>query len=101
MSALESTWLVPVDLPAFAGHFPAHPIVPGVVLLDQALMRAQQVHGAEAALWQVVQAKFLSPVGPGELLAFGLQPTPRGSLAFEIHSGDRLVASGLLAAARA
>ena len=34
---------VPLDHPAFAGHFPGKPILPGVVLLDVAL---QTIAGA-------------------------------------------------------
>lgn len=100
MPKIELTWLVPNDLPAFAGHFEGNPIVPGVVLLDQALIRAQAHVVHDGAPWQVTQAKFLSPVGPGELLQFILEVTPRGSLRFDIVSGDRLVASGLFSFAK-
>lgn len=99
MTVLESPWVVPMDHPAFPGHFPGHPIVPGVVLLDRALQLAQQLSGAvpPGAVWQVLQAKFLSPVGPGTALSWRLESTPRGQVAFEVRAGDRPVASGQLA----
>lgn len=97
MSAIDLMWQVPFDLPAFEGHFEGNPIVPGVVLLDQALVRAQAVFEGEGAFWQVTQAKFLSPVRPGECLQFMLEITPRGSIRFDVVSGDRLVASGAFA----
>lgn len=96
MPAAEFTWAVPAGHPAFPGHFPGRPIVPGVVLLDQAILFAEELLGTEVARWQIGTAKFLSPVGPGETLVFSLQPTPRGAIAFSVQSGGRDVASGSL-----
>lgn len=96
MANAEHVWAVPADHPAFAGHFPGRPIVPGVVLLDQALRFAQALCDRHGAGWQVGNAKFLSPVGPGETLLFSLDLTPRGSVAFSVTCGERAVASGSL-----
>jgi 3-hydroxyacyl-[acyl-carrier-protein] dehydratase len=94
MHEMDWMWGVPTDLPAFAGHFPGNPIVPGVVLLDHALFRAQTLWGHEGGFWHVTKAKFLSPVRPGELLRFKLEITPHSSIRFDIFSNDRAVASG-------
>ena len=51
MVLLDQTWRVPADHPAFAGHFPGHPIVPGVVLLDRAVQMAQRLRGGPLAGW--------------------------------------------------
>jgi 3-hydroxyacyl-[acyl-carrier-protein] dehydratase len=96
MQSAEYIWTVPAAHPAFPGHFPGRPIVPGVVLLDQAILFAEKLSGKEAAYWQIGNAKFLSPVGPAETLVFSLQTTPRGSIAFTVKSGERDVASGSL-----
>jgi len=96
MQPAEFTWVVPAGHPAFPGHFPGRPIVPGVVLLDQAILFAEKLLGMQAGCWQVGNAKFLSPVGPAETLIFSLQATPRGAIAFTVKSGDRDVASGSL-----
>jgi 3-hydroxyacyl-[acyl-carrier-protein] dehydratase len=98
MAAIESSWRVPADHPAFAGHFPGHPIVPGVVLLDRVVQLAQQAQGGPAGGWQVTQVKFLSPCGPDDLLAFALRDGARGGLAFSVRCGDREVAVGQLQA---
>jgi len=96
MQPTEFTWTVPSEHPAFPGHFPGRPIVPGVVLLDQAILFAEKLLRIQAGCWQVGNAKFLSPVGPAEALVFSLQTTPRGTIAFTVRSGDRDVASGSL-----
>ena len=91
-------WTVPADHPAFAGHFPGHPIVPGVVLLDHAILLAEALHGgAPASGWRVNQAKFLSPVGPGEVLGFELLADQRGGWRFNVRAAEREVASGSMA----
>jgi len=94
------TWQVPVDHPAFAGHFPGRPIVPGVVLLDRAMACAETWLGRQVSGWQVGNAKFLSPVGPGETLVFTLVFTLGSAtgtgVSFSVRAGERLVASGNL-----
>jgi 3-hydroxymyristoyl/3-hydroxydecanoyl-(acyl carrier protein) dehydratase len=98
MSAMDAgfNWSVPVDHPAFAGHFPGHPVVPGVVLLDQALLGICKAVGWPEAPCQIAACKFLSPVEPGESLRFSYQVQPNGSLNFEIAGNGRLVATGKL-----
>jgi 3-hydroxyacyl-[acyl-carrier-protein] dehydratase len=93
------------DHPAFAGHFPGAPIVPGVVLLDAAVHAAVQLLrscGASdqepAGAWacSIGSAKFLSPVAPGETLTVCVDGTPAGSVRFEISCLGRKVAIGTL-----
>lgn len=90
----EPVWAVPADHPAFAGHFPARPIVPGVVLLDRTVLLAGALPAGQC--WCIAQAKFLRPVGPGETLHWRFSPAAQGTLRFAIHSGDAQVASGVL-----
>lgn len=50
--------------PSLPGHFPANPIVPGVVLLDHV---AAMLEGAGAGSFKRIAAvKFLAPLLPGE-----------------------------------
>lgn len=60
--------IVPEDHPAFAGHFPGHPVVPGVVLLDLALRAVENQLATAANQRELISAKFLSPLIPGEPL---------------------------------
>ena len=94
-------WSVPEQHPAFAGHFPGRPILPGVVLLDRVVRLARTLADEDglAVGWAVSQAKFLSPVGPGEKLIFVLTSDARGGWRFVVFAEDeRQVASGSLAA---
>ena len=92
----EFHWHVPADHPAFAGHFPGRPIVPGVVLLDRAILFAEQLLGRPALDWQIGNAKFFSPVRPEEALTFVLEAKPSGSISFVIRGTERDIASGSL-----
>ncbi|WP_371132475.1 3-hydroxyacyl-ACP dehydratase FabZ family protein [Polaromonas sp.] len=101
----ELSFTVATDHPAFPGHFPGRPIVPGVVLLDAALHAVQQACLAAdenpvagpAMHCQIATAKFLSPVQPGETLTISYTRTDKGLTRFEIACGARPVASGAFA----
>lgn len=90
--------------PALPGHFPGHPIVPGVVLLDAAVTRIAAACGATQVLrdgFEIVSAKFLSPVVPGERVDVRFQLAgPAGRTArFTLKVAQRVVASGTLSLA--
>ena len=84
------------DHPAFAGHFPGLPIVPGVVLLDEALYAIGMQIDADLSTCQLSSVKFLSPVSPGEPVAVSYDISATGAIRFDISTGERKVASGTL-----
>ena len=59
---------IAADHPALAGHFPGFPIVPGVVLLDEALHAIEQALATEALPWHIGNVKFHHVVRAGEQL---------------------------------
>jgi 3-hydroxyacyl-[acyl-carrier-protein] dehydratase len=92
---------IPLDHPAFAGHFPSIPIVPGVVLLDEVLYAIQHDQEFNGATWQISAVKFLSPLKPGEKAIIYYGKTANGGIAFEIVEGARQIVSGNLTLAPA
>ena len=96
MSAYTLSLPIPADHPAYAGHFPGHPILPGVVLLDAALHALATQQGLPATTGQLKSAKFLSPVQPGEALVLQASETAAGGFRFDIRCGERAVASGVI-----
>jgi 3-hydroxyacyl-[acyl-carrier-protein] dehydratase len=115
------TVLVPPQHPAFDGHFPDAPLLPGVVLLDEMLRVVEEARvgggareaagGANvaaseagaavgkagaAAGWTIATAKFLQPVRPGDALTLEHEALANGSVRFAIRSAGRTVATGTL-----
>lgn len=85
---------VAANHPAYDGHFPGRPILPGVVLLDAALHALATQHTLQPAAAQFKSAKFLNPVLPGEALALHYAGSPVDGFRFDIRCGDRIAASG-------
>ncbi len=90
----EIRWTVPAAHPTFAGHFPGRPILPGVVLVDQAMRLAASVLKPDLAIRGLGNAKFFHPVAPGTHLLFRYPPATASALRFDILAGERIVASG-------
>jgi len=97
-AAFETTHRIEADLPAFGGHFPGSPVLPGAYLLALVLHELERQPALRAQLGttlQVQQVKFLAPVGPGQTLRIRLEARPPG-IVFSVHHGATLVARGQL-----
>jgi 3-hydroxymyristoyl/3-hydroxydecanoyl-(acyl carrier protein) dehydratase len=87
-------WTIPADHPAFAGHFPGTPILPGVVLLDAALQIIADTRGIALDICEISSVKFLSPAGPGDELVIRHTVSASGTIRFDVNAGTRKIASG-------
>ena len=95
---MKQELVIAKDHPAYEGHFPGHPLLPGVVLLSEALATIEQTLPPAAKGWIVESAKFLIPVEPGTPLTLSHEAGASGAVRFEIHSPAGVVASGVIAA---
>jgi 3-hydroxymyristoyl/3-hydroxydecanoyl-(acyl carrier protein) dehydratase len=84
------------DHPAFAGHFPGHPMLPGALLLAEVMAAVGEAPGRAATDWKVSSAKFLAPVPPGMALVISHETDATGAVRFEVQGAEGLVASGTL-----
>jgi 3-hydroxyacyl-[acyl-carrier-protein] dehydratase len=106
VAAMHSRIEVPSDHPAFAGHFPRFPVLPGAVLIDAALQVIQRDRSIDLTQWQITSAKFLELVRPGDALRVEHEAPRSGLIRFTIRvtdptplGKDRIVASGKLSSA--
>ena len=89
------TIAIPLDHPAFAGHFPGQPILPGVVLLAEVLSGVEARLGRPLDAVRIKVVKFYAPVGPGACLEVELADA--GGIAFTVTCAGTRVATGTLA----
>jgi 3-hydroxymyristoyl/3-hydroxydecanoyl-(acyl carrier protein) dehydratase len=59
------------DHPSFAGHFPANPVVAGVLILDQVRMALQQWR-PDVLIVALPQVKFAAPLLPQQRMVIRL-----------------------------
>ena len=82
--------------PAYGGHFPGQPLLPGVSLLAEvleAVLREPALAALVGPQPKLGAAKFLAPVRPGAALSLHFESTAT-ALRFEVRLVDRVAASG-------
>lgn len=87
---------IPAEHPAFAGHFPGFPVLPGAVLIDLALNAIAAAQGLDLRHWRLATVKFLDMVRPGDALSLEHGGPVDGSIRFTIRVADRKAVSGTL-----
>ena len=96
---------VSADEPFLAGHFPGHPVMPGVLIIEAlaqtgALLAAQQSSFDPVRqvmyLMTIDKVKFRQPVLPGDVLRLEVVPLRKGTSVWKMRGeakvGDALVA---------
>ncbi|HUR27784.1 MAG TPA: 3-hydroxyacyl-ACP dehydratase FabZ family protein [Planctomycetota bacterium] len=102
---IHAEWTVRADAPFFEGHYPAHPIVPGVLLCESVFQAGailcahdkqdKSPEGSVPVLTKIGDARFKHVVRPGETLAIHVTLDERiGSTRFmtgRVQSAGRTV----------
>lgn len=84
---------MPAEHPCLPGHFPGHPLVPGVLMLEQVARALRDWR--QQRLVRVREVKFLAPLHPQEMVE--LELTGRsGQVRFEMHRNGQLLARGAI-----
>ena len=89
-----ATLRVPRDHAIFVGHFAGMPLVPGVMLLEWTLREAAGALAIEPHRLRIRESKFRAALRPEERAELFM--TLESRIAFRIHRGEELLASGVL-----
>lgn len=104
--AIEAQFDVAPDLPLFAGHFPSHPVLPGVIVMEAlaqaascCILLARDGCGQVGFLTGIEKAKFRRQVLPGDTLRLCARIVKSSSrlcvAEVEAFVGDELAASAV------
>jgi 3-hydroxymyristoyl/3-hydroxydecanoyl-(acyl carrier protein) dehydratase len=87
---------IAADHPAYAGHFPGHPVFPGAALIDLVIRTLDAAALINVDEWCLDGAKFQSALAPGEPVTLRHESPRDGLIRFSIVSNERTVATGSL-----
>lgn len=91
-SPLSAAAVFPSSHPAFHGHFPGNPILPGFLSIQMAL-DALRLAGLPHQLVEVSSARFLAPILPGAKVVLTLQRLAAGVFAGTLAEGGRALST--------
>jgi len=92
LATVERTF--PADHPAAQGHFPGNPIIPGALLLSEALRAIEASLGKDLCPYQIRSAKFVHPVRPGERVSIDFSKRDEKRISFSCKVGLTPVLAG-------
>jgi len=90
----EASFVLAPSHPAFQGHFPGDPVLPGVVQVDWAIRFGARAFGVQGTFLGLDRVKFLQAIRPGETVLLALAAPAPGRLDFQYTAGGDLKSSG-------
>lgn len=91
---IECEFSVHDDHPSLAGHFPGNPVVPGAVVLDEAVAGLQRSNGARVV--EIRRAKFHSPLPVNETCIMHAVPRDGDLFALSCTANGGLILSAVV-----
>lgn len=86
---------IPAECPCMDGHFPGHPLLPGVAQLGILKALCEMALGRTARIHAVTRMKFTRQVLPGSVLEFHLDLSRDGGpVRFSLTEEGKVVSSG-------
>jgi 3-hydroxymyristoyl/3-hydroxydecanoyl-(acyl carrier protein) dehydratase len=82
------------DHPSLPGHFPGHPVVPAVVILERIADELKGWRGVRLA--RVIEAKFMAPLLPDQRAELTLSASGASRFRFVVTLDDRALVRGLI-----
>ena len=92
LATVERTF--PSDHAAALGHFPGNPIIPGALLLSEALRAIETSLGKDLCPYEIRSAKFVRPVRPGDSVTIDFSRRGEKRISFSCKVGATLVLAG-------
>jgi 3-hydroxyacyl-[acyl-carrier-protein] dehydratase len=69
-SGLQADFIFPPEFIGFQGHFPANKVLPGACQVQCVLSIIEKILGRQVVLKEIVLAKYIAPVFPGDNVTF-------------------------------
>ncbi|MDV7341025.1 hypothetical protein RYZ26_15570 [Terasakiella sp. A23] len=96
-SIVELDLIPTADLFQFQGHFPDHPIMPGVGQLDWAVKFARKHFSLSQSITEISQLKFRDLMLPDTEVVLTLEhDADKSRVKFSYSSGEQVFSSGIL-----
>jgi 3-hydroxymyristoyl/3-hydroxydecanoyl-(acyl carrier protein) dehydratase len=90
----EAALCVAADHPALPGHFPGHPVVPGVVLLELVIEAVESALSGKAR--GIASAKFPNTLAPGVVCRVLIRRRDDGRIEARCVDGSRTIMTAVL-----
>lgn len=87
---------IPEDHPAMPGHFPGHPLVPAVVIMDRVVLAFEEEFGIKLENFAFPQIKFLVPMFPNNEFDIQFKQIKSGRVDFSVGNGELVYTKGRL-----